>query len=190
MALSEGDLLDINADAILLSHIHLHQVLGDGRIVYAGAPRPTRFGEESAKGYCLVGVERDRPPIIEHRRAPYRQLVTLRGEWSDANPDVLCFPNATTAARGSAFRLVYDTPQDKRGQADVIARAIRDDLLASGAHSVRLDPRVTAIHRVRSETIREARTTADRVRALWAARGEEPSRAVQILEKLSGMEAA
>ncbi|NIR28670.1 MAG: hypothetical protein GWN84_04990, partial [Gammaproteobacteria bacterium] len=62
-------------------HIHLHQVLGDGRIVYAGAPRPTRFGEEADKGYCIIDVAEG--ATIEHVKSYYRPLVTVRARMVD-----------------------------------------------------------------------------------------------------------
>lgn len=191
VALHDGDLLDVGADAVMLSHIHLHQILGDGRIVYAGAPRPTRFGEEAPKGYCLVDVERGEAPVIEHRRAPYRELVTFSvGPWSADMAAAVAVRCIEDAGQGSAIRVQYEVDESQRRQDAEWADDLRACLLKRGAHSVKLDPRVTTTHRVRSEEIRTARTVAERIRAYWSARGGEPARAEHIRSKLSTLEAA
>ena len=193
IAIAEGDLLDVGADVACLSHIHLHQVLADGRLVYAGAPRPTRFGEDAPKGYCLIDVERGKPAKIEHRRTPYRPMVTIGAAWG-AKLERLTTeedPSDTewwTPPRGTALRLHYSVSEENRRAAATQAAEIKNLWLDAGAHSVALDPKVTTVHRTRSIEITTARTTSDRVRAYWKVRGAEPARAPQLLAKLEGLE--
>jgi exonuclease SbcD len=185
--LSESDLLESGADVVLLGHIHRHQVLGDGRIVYAGSPRQTRFGEDVKKGYCLVDVERGEQPVIEHRCAPGRQLVDLIvGEYPDGEIGLL--DGTACPVPGDAIvRLGYDVREDSRKtMAERVARFATEHL---PGRTARLDPRVVKNARVRSEDMAAATTNADRLKALWKARGQVPERADAILAKLAQLEA-
>jgi exonuclease SbcD len=174
--ISEGDLLGVEAYYYALGHIHAHQVIGD-RLCYAGSPRQCTFGEDNRKGYCLVNVGED-PPTIEHRRGPGRELMTLESldELASAKVD------------GKAVRIVYETTDAECAADGRKAGELRTMLLESGAHSVKLDPRVTTTTRVRSEEIKTARTTAERLDAYWAANGSRPDRAHAMLEKLRQLE--
>ena len=187
--LSEGDLLDSGADYVALGHIHKHQILGDGRICYAGAPRQTTFGEDAVKGYCLVDVRRGEVPVIEHRRAPGRELITITGSWDGETVDFDLPPaygNDPGAIPESALvRIKYETPEDARAAAREAAERF---VAALSPRAVQIDPRIITTHRVRSEEIRTARTNADRVEALWGSRGQRPARASEILAKLSTLE--
>ena len=203
VTMHEADLLGVGADVTCLSHIHLHQVLGEGRIVYAGAPRPTRFGEEAAKGWCLIDVQRGAPPVIEHRRSAYRELITVSASWygevvgsggesleqvndfqvDDDGLDLdLDFPS------GASMKLSYDVDESERRAAGARAEQVKEQWLERGAHSVKLDPQINTVHRVRSEAIQKAKTTTDRLHAYWGVRDAKPGRSKQILSKLNDLE--
>ncbi len=189
--LSVGDLVETGADYVALGHIHKHQVLGE-RVCYAGSPRQCTFGEEGPKGYCLVDVERGREPRIEHRRGPGRDLVTIEAVWDpekdSLRPEGGGLIEDEPVEPGEAIRLMYAVCEDHKCRAAKQADTARERWISSGAHSVKLDARVIATHRVRSEEIREARTNTDRLAALWASRGSKPGRAEQIIGKLSQLE--
>jgi len=176
------DLLDVGADYVALGHIHKHQILGDGRICYAGAPRPTKFGETGAKGYCLVDVIKGEAPKITHRRAPYRELITVTADAAGA------FDDWDLEASGNSIRLQYTADASDREQARTRAENLKIQLLANGAASVKIDGRTTATHRVRSATVSGAATVSDKLGALWDAREQTPGRSVEILAKLEQLE--
>jgi exonuclease SbcD len=182
--LSEADVLATGADYVALGHIHKPQTIGD-RIRYAGAPRQTNFGEEGGKGYSLVTLERGKAPVIEHRPVPSRQLVTITGKWADGAFSA----EGEGSPRGKAVRLTYEVDEAQRVQVSAAAAETREALLAGGAHSVTLDPRMTPASRVRCEAIRTARTTAEKLNAYWTAQGHKPDRAEAITEKLGQLEA-
>lgn len=188
--LSESDLRAVGADYYALGHIHKQQVLG-GDICYPGSPRQTTFGEEGGKGYALVELDTDDAPVIDHRVAPGRTLHTADLHWEDGQllGDTVELEKGQTLV-GQAVRLRFKVDASDRGQAQAEAELLRQRMLDQGAASVKLDPRVKATHRVRSETIREASSNADRLRSLWEARGDEPERSESILAKLGELEVA
>jgi exonuclease SbcD len=186
--LGADDLLATGADYVALGHIHRRQTIGD-RICYAGSPRQTTFGDpETDKGYALVDVERGRPPEIDYRVAPGRRLVTIDGEWCD---DGLAWDRDPTQVPSDAIvRLKYTVDESNREAAAVSANTARDTLTETGTRKVKIDSRILPVTRVRSEAIAEASTTADRLRAWWATRGDQPPRAEQVLAKLGQLESA
>jgi DNA repair exonuclease SbcCD nuclease subunit len=188
--MSESDLLVAEADVFLLGHIHKFQTIQD-RIVYAGSVRQTTHGEDNIKGYILINVERGKPPIIEHRQAPGRELITVEATWQDTTLETEAgsLDNLKAVPEGTIVRLKYHVPDGDRGQAAEQAERAKKRWIEAGAYSVKLDPRVKATYRVRSETIREAKTNEDRLVAWWESRGQRPDREKQIKEKLSELEA-
>jgi len=188
---------------ILLGHIHKHQIMAEGKIAYIGSPRPTTFGQKTKSGYCLINVERGRPPEIEHRRAPYRSMVTIEAEWDpERGALVVCDDDETkkslseidcVAALGSAgppaIRLAYEAPEDQRGAASGDAEAAKARWEGDGAHSVKIVPKIVIGERVRSEAITTARTAADRLKVWWETTQTSPERAQQIGAKLAEIDA-
>ncbi len=188
--LSEQDLRMVGADYYALGHIHKRQIL-DGDIVYAGSPRQTTFGEDPGKGYTLADFDSPSYPEVLHKVAPGRDLHTVVAVWDGGDLVVDVGEYGIKQAReGTAIRIVYECDESNRQDAQAQAEQAREVLLKAGARSVKLDPKVKATHRVRSEAIREAKTHEDRLRALWDARGSTPERADPILAKLGTLEAA
>ncbi len=73
-------------DYTALGHLHRHQSLADGRIVYAGSPLCYDFGEaEDEKGAVLVeiGEKGTLTTTFLPYRNPLRRLVTLRGTYDE-----------------------------------------------------------------------------------------------------------
>lgn len=180
--LGEDDLLDVGADYVALGHIHKHQVLSR-HICYAGSPRPTKFGEEGDKGYCLVDIKRDEPPVVTHRKAPYRELLTF-GSVDDCDS----FSAAGGMLAGNSIRIKYSCDASERESRRAGAEEVKRTLLAAGAASVKIDAKTTTTHRVRSTEVASATTTAQKLRALWVARGSTPEREPQIIDKLKRLE--
>lgn len=191
--MAEADLVATGAEYVALGHIHKAQELASGSwmtgvIRYAGSPRQTTFGEEVGKGYSLVALERGQRPEVEHVDSLARRLVTINGTW-DAELGNLAFEQQEqTGTIGAAIRISYEVTEHDRAKAAEDAANLRDALIEDGALSVKIDAKVTAVHRLRSAEIREARTTRAKVEALWAARGQQPARAAEILAKLDAIE--
>lgn len=205
--MNEADLLEIGADYYALGHIHKHQTLAGCQICYAGSPRQTTFGEDFMKGYCLVDIP-GRHCVdgnfgsgitLTHRKTPGPELITLNGQWiaTDLTSDGAGIVTVNQFdwgkeedPSGQIMRLVYEVDSSEREQAATAAAVKRDDLLANGARSVKIDARVVATTRVRSEALRDARTNADRLNAWWSSREETPIRAASITSKLNELEDA
>jgi len=181
--LCEGDLVDSRVDYIALGHIHKHQILGNGLICYAGSPRQTNFGEDPIKGYCLVEIERAQKPVIEHRLAPGRQLVTVTGVWKDQSLLFDIEPEAIP--QDSIVRVQYEEPEDLRESVAAMADAYIDTL---DGRLVKRVPRMVPNYRTRSEEIQHARTNKERIEAWWKTRGQRPERANSIFKKLIKLE--
>ena len=197
---SESDLLSTGADYVALGHIHKHQVICDGRICYGGATRQCTFGEDDMKGYCLVDVEREKPPVIEHRRAPGRGLHTIEAAWPiEASPaghvgmlvsdgDVPIEQEPIMA--GDIYRLQYAVAESNKTAAAEQASRAMAAWLEAGAHAVKLDPKVIPTTRMRSQEIVTARTTVEKLHALHESRKSVPLRINQIESKLAKLEEA
>ncbi len=191
--LNDGDLLETGADYVALAHIHRSQTIAQ-RIRYPGSHRSTAYGQDDdPKGYSLVRLARGDKPEIEHHVSPARPLVTVRalmrdGLLVDLEGIPLIDGGSVGAGDGASCRLVYEVSQSDRQRAAEQADAWRRMMTA--AHSVKVEAQVVTVHRVRSEQIKAARTTAERMQAWWSARDQVPARSTQILEKLSTLEAA
>jgi exonuclease SbcD len=181
--LSAGDLLDTGADAILLGHIHRHQVINE-RIVYAGSVRQTTFGEDARKGYCLIDVERGEHPVIEHRVAPGRKLVTVEAEYLVEGIMVDKTPDQIPA--DAIVRVSYDVSESERGAAaEALAQYAN---VALEGRAVKFNPRVKAPSRVRSKEMSVATSNTERLEAWWRSREVGPPRADEIKSKLTQLE--
>lgn len=184
--LCEADLLASGADVICLGHIHRFQVIGD-RIVYAGSPRQTTFGEDKKKGYCLIDVGRGRPPIIEHIQAPGRELVTLSAVIGE-DGSVVSAGSKWPVPDSAIVRLRYDATESQHKMVDEAMRRYAEIDLKG--RQVKMDPRIRATTRVRSESMSKASTNAQRLDAWWGeALDKAPPRCKQVLSKLSEIEA-
>lgn len=185
--LSEGDLLDTGADYIALGHIHKAQTLGDGKIRYCGSPRPTAFGQEDPKGYSLVEVIPGQAPIIEHRESPAHRMISAVAAYDGDRDELIPSEDRPGLVQGAAYRLSYVATSSERGAARKEAERIRDSMIYQGARSVMLDPRITQTHRVRSEGIRRAIRTDEKLSAYWDNVGR-PKREQQLVAKLAELE--
>jgi DNA repair exonuclease SbcCD nuclease subunit len=180
--ITPGDLLDTGADYVALGHYHCHQVIHD-RIVYAGAPRQLTFADEGARGYVLADVGAGRAPTIEHRTIPGPSMLTaemfrLLDPGQGFGLDMVANP-----LPGDVVRIVYTAPSIEREAWRGGAENWGMEMIARGARTVKIDGRVEAEERVRSEAIKTARTDLERLEAYWAAESR-PDGADRIVEKL------
>lgn len=184
--LGEDDLLSSGADFVGLGHIHLRQILGGGWIAFSGSPRPTRWGEPGAKGYCLIDVNKGEKPEIEFVEAPNRAMVTIPAEFVDGK--MVYEMSGIRIPEGADVRIQYTTDESSQHQSAEEVASFRDSILSDGARAVKVDPKVIPTTRIRSEAIMKAKTTEDRVRAWWDELGTIPEREKQIIEKLHQLE--
>lgn len=166
--LAPVDLDTVGFDYVALSHIHLHQQVA-AKAWFAGSPDRSNFGEEDEKGYIIAEVEAGQMPRIIRRLTPAQRLTTIRARW-DAEKGWTDRSGATLAPpaelAGAEVRLVLEIDEDQRSVADVAS--LEAAVAAAGADAVKVDRRIQPKITVRSETIQQARTIAEKLDA-WAA---------------------
>lgn len=170
LPIGEHDLLEIGAEAICLGHIHLRQILSE-KIVYSGSPRAMSFGENGQHGYVLWEGSPLTPKFVD---IDSPQFVTVEVPWSNG---VLHLKGVNPPA-GAHVRLCYSVPESDRAQAFEAAQ-----LWAAQFKHCKIDPTVITDAHVRSQTIKTARTPADKLAAWWESK-EKPARSTEILAKL------
>lgn len=191
------DLALCDADFVALGHIHQHQAWtsNGAPIVYPGAPRRTAFGETEAKGYVLWDTDAG----WSFREAPATQMVLIESEWAEEHvglPGDRIIPGGFTSwgedARGAEVRFRYHVGADRRDAARVAAVEVRASLLQEGAVLVKVEEVVETTTRARAPEVARAKTLADKLRAYWQAKGDEPTpeRADRLLDRLRHVEAA
>lgn len=180
------------ADAYALGHIHKGQRwdLPSGPVVYPGSPRRTAFGELEPKGYTLLewddelGAVRD--TFIE---APATEMIQVEAKWTDGgfSGDY----QVGAEHEGAEVRFRYRVAGDQRDAARSAAAAWKEELLAFGVASVKLEEVVIAETRARAPEIAQAATLDAKLDAFWAAKGFAPgARREALLAKAHELEEA
>lgn len=169
--LSTHDLDETGCGVAILGHIHRHQQLGE-RAWYCGSPARQNWGEESfSTGYLLVDAEPDRA-VVTYRETPARRMITVRAEWGQLDGMMQWtaddMPSAETIA-GADVRLRVTVAEE--AVATCPTSRLVSQLVADGAYSVKTELRVIPKTRVRSETISDARSVEEKVRAFFASLG-------------------
>lgn len=193
LELGLDDLALAGADAYLLGHIHMPQQwkIGAAPVVYPGSPRRTAFGELEEKGYLLVEFEGREVLSLEWVPTPCAPMHHVAASWEHG---ALVFNEADSNGDGIAYgteiRLRYSVPSDEREAARAVAARVRDDLLAKGALSVKLEEVVSTTGRARQPQIAAALTLDDKLAALWGAQKNAPEteRRPRLLAKVHELE--
>lgn len=183
LKLSIEDLMLAGADAICLSHVHLPQdwtaIRSDGvavPIIYAGSPRRTAYakGELIEKSYTVLTFE-GRALTWERVPTPATPMQLVEAAWTDTgfiSTDLIGL--SMDAFGGAEVRFRYSVPADQREAADREAEVLRQRLLTElGAADVKLERIVEPTTRARAPEVAAAPTLADKLRAVWAAQGEQ-----------------
>jgi exonuclease SbcD len=179
------DLALVGADAYLLGHIHRGQEwrIGNAPCVYPGSPRRTAFGEIEAKGYTLVTAD-GRDVTAEFIELPATPMVHISATWSG-----VALASEDVDVAGAEVRLRFTTNQDQRDGARVAAEQARQELLAAGAISVKLEEIVIAEQRARAPELAKAVTLEDKLEALWRAKNWDPGdRRSALISKLRDLQ--
>jgi len=184
------DLALAHADFIALGHVHKHQDW-QASTVYPGSPRRTAFGEVEPKGYVIANFRGAEYLSFDRIETPCAPMLMVDGTW-DESEQAIDWRDDVAGERGADVRLRYAVPADRREQAAAAARGAREMLLARGARSVKTEERVIAASAARAPEVARAATTADKLRALWAAQDRTPeaARADGMLCKLCTIEEA
>jgi exonuclease SbcD len=181
------------AHFVALGHIHKGQDWNaNGRpVVYPGSPRRTAFGEAEDKGYVVVSISEDGAATWERVIVPATAMLLLEDEWTDGAWQVGWHGlGAAPQPAGAEVRLRYTVAAEDRDAARRAVAGVRDDLLAKGAISVKVEEEVRATVRARAPEVAAATTLAGKLEALWRSRNDVPptERAARLISKVSDLE--
>ena len=185
MRVGLADLDLLNADVVLMSHIHKPQdwTYNERPIIYAGSPYRTSYGELEPKSIVLVEVDK-RDVVWTRLPSPCAGMVLVDDEWAY---DFLAGEHAWQAGRrsvppkeeleGAEVRFRYAVEPDQRDPARAAAHRLRDSWLAAGAAQVKVEECVRTTARARAPEVAKAQTLPDKLHALWNARNTTPETA-------------
>lgn len=181
------DLEALGVDYAALSHIHLHQQMASNAW-YAGSPDRSNFGETDEKGFLLACIS-PTGTTVERVLTPARRLVTVHCEWGELDGQWCWTADDVPAAatlNGTEVRLRVDVPEE--GRANCPVEKLEAQLRAEGALNVKRELRIIPKVRVRSEAIRTAHTTAEKLTAWFDSVGTPSEQRTRVLEKLAVLE--
>lgn len=175
LSLGLEDLASVEADVVIMSHIHKAQDWDAGMpVVYCGSPFRTAFGETEPKS--IVCAEWDGPRFVSWGRleTPARQMVLLNAQWEPTDAELQF--SSEPIEPGAEVRLRYTVERDHREQAAARAAELREELLANGASVVQLDPQVIAHSRARdgADAVAKATSLESKLQHYWELRGDVP----------------
>lgn len=176
-----GSLFAAKADAVMLGHIHKHQVWGNDTqlIAYPGSLGRLHFGEVDPKGFLMWCVDPGGKSQFEFIETPAKRLIDI--EYQGA-PDMNDLAAKAANLAGAHVRIRYSIDEEHRGSVD------KQAILAmfEGAAETKIEARINPVQRQRSAGIVNAVSAADRLRR-WCEYTN--SDAAPLLELLAAAEA-
>lgn len=179
VSLSDLDL--VGAQIGLMSHVHKFQRWDSTGTpyLYTGSPFRQNFGELEDKSVTIV--EFNGVALVSIRQVPTSatRMMLIEQQWtgSDWTPAPGCEP--LIRPEGAEVRFRYRCESSQRTAAAASAAKIRDEILARGAVSVKIEPVIEVKNASRAPEIATAHGMAEKLPAFWKARGttpEEPRR--------------
>lgn len=198
MEIGLEDLALVRADAYALGHIHKGQAweIVGAPVIYPGSPRRTAFGELEPKGYVIIEIDDEmvledgtHPTTWTFVETPCTPMVQIESTWADG-----LFDDGNQyiadAENGAEVRFRYRVSSDDRAAAKRAALEFRDEILAAGAISVKIEEEVIASASARAPEIAAAKTLSEKLTALRASRGDvlTEERRTRLEEKLARLE--
>lgn len=190
---SPADLLTSQAEAVILGHVHKHQEWENGRVAYSGSPRRADHGEPEAKGWRLLVFEDGHFETAEFHKLPARELVHVdldftgdRRELAHDLREVLLPINKKTPFTNARVRVRYRIAA--RDLALVNKDLIKQLVMSSLAHDVKIEALPEPEDRVRAVEVVTERTLSGKVKGYLQAKGITTSRWPEIEAKLGEIE--
>lgn len=178
------DLAAADADAVLLGHIHRHQSWQDvltpsgsrTQIAYSGSLARLVHGHHDPVGFLIWDIEPGKARF-DFRKSPARQLLEIT---FDGPPDLDDLRElAAQVQPEDAVRIRWSVDEEHASQID---KAFIRELFA-GAETVKLEPRVLPIQRVRAQGIGKALSLADKL-TVWAESTDSKAALERLLPRL------
>jgi DNA repair exonuclease SbcCD nuclease subunit len=186
--------LNLRAQYVGLSHIHLRQQLGP-RVWYAGSLSRCDYSEVEEKGYNLVTLNSPNlsPDLsdlkVEFRMSPTRRMVELQAVYENGELR-LSEDLDPTKLKDSRVKVVVRVPD---GPDHLLSREqqenLKEKLLAAGLAELKVKIEHDAEAFVDSAPIAVARSAEEKLRAYWATKGlPDRNRQERLLAKLAELE--
>lgn len=179
LTLGLEDLALAGADAVVMGHIHKPQEWLYNRrpIIYCGTPFRTDFGEPEDKSILSIEIDGDKVSW-ERIPTPARDMILAEASYTDGAFRLVEEP---VSVRNADIRIHYAVPKEHRDAAMRLALDIGERWKASGAATVKIDDELVVVARAREEAVAvaAARTTEEKLLALWASTGRMPVPAVK-----------
>lgn len=184
------DLALMRCPLVIAGHIHKPQdwPFGEMEAVYTGSPFRTAYGETEQKS-VLFAEWAEGDWSCSRIPTPAQQMVLLEAK-HDGEAFVGGDQLIAAESRGADVRFRYQVAPEHREAAKAAAAEVRADLLELGAAVVKVEEVVRQSTTARSTEVAEAKTTAEKLIALWRIRGEEMSdeREARVLGRLAEIE--
>jgi len=176
-------LFSAGVQAIMLGHIHVHQVWQDaGNIAaYAGSIARLVHGHHNPVGYLLWDIV-GRRVGFEFVPTPARELMDI---FFDGIPNLERLRSLSIPA-GAHIRVRYEVDQDHAHRVD--KGAVREILLNAGAGDVKIEGTINAIQSVRSAGIGKAYGLIEKM-SHWADTTGDRDRLPGLLSRLAEIQA-
>ena len=198
------DLALARADLYALGHVHKHQFwdVAGAPAIYPGSVYRHDFGELEPKGYVVAEFDGRQLVGWEFVEVPATPMVHVDDEWGLFGDDMgelsgkmgwlAGAHGLPRSCEGAELRFRYRVASEFRDQARAAAQRWRDEWLAEGALSVKVEEQVLATTRARSPEVARAVTLVDKLDALWSARRDvpDPVRRDALVAKLGELESS
>lgn len=187
---SAENLAAADADAVLLAHIHRHAIWPNvltpsgsrTSIAYPGSIARLVHGHTVPVGFLIVDLEPGHAATFEFHESPSRQFLEIDFPGLPDMDEIRHI--AAKAGPDDAVRIRWTV--DEEHAAAVDKQAIRD--LFVGVDSLKLEPRVLPVQRVRAAGIGRAVTLADKLRH-WAETTGSMEAMPRLLDRLEMVQA-
>ena len=183
-----SDLHAAKASAVLLGHVHKHQVF-PGNVAYPGSPGRLNFGEQEDKGFLVWDCEGQAVLDMRFLPLPARRFCFGAVEWDGSAETILAEARRVAAdCSGADVRFRYSIPEEERLSIDRFA--LESLFLGAGANRAKIEMNVIPKQRTRAEGISKLETLPDKVLSWGTVVGEEiPADVLLLAGRIEGLSA-
>lgn len=183
-----SDLQAAKASAVLLGHVHKHQVF-PGNVAYSGSPGRLNFGEQEDKGFLVWDCEGRAVPVMRFIPLPARRFCFGAVEWDGSAATVLAEARRIAEdCSGADVRFRYTIPEEERLSVDRSALELL--FLGAGANRAKIEMNVIPKQRTRAAGISARHLLTEKVQQWGETVGEEiPADVLLLASRIEGLSA-
>jgi exonuclease SbcD len=171
-----ADLALARAHLTVMGHIHKAQSweLETGPAIYTGSPFRTDFGQLERKSILFAEFDGQRLLRTEELETPCTPMVHMDGSLERVAGRAFFAVGPHADVRGAEIRLRYSVAPEDRDTVRHLADEAKSELIARGAHSVKVEEVVIAERRARAPEVAKATSVQDKLDAHWLSLGYDP----------------